>query len=143
MSARTKKPGGLRSWLPWHAFHGLGVPWRAQDLRDMSPRDVRYNALVLLAALLVIATCAAAYAVPHVSLLIDLGGGLATATIVLCLTGQWQELRRGLQESGHWPAADVQWGMICQYVLAVLVQAQERRRQRRLTERAASEEAHE
>lgn len=129
--------GWLRGWLPWHAMEGMGLHWRTQDLRDMSPQDVRRNALMLLVIAMVFATCAAALAVPRLSLLIDLAGGLVVATIVLFLTGQWQELRRGLRETGAWPEPGVQCEMMRQYILGVLVQTQKRRRERRATERIA------
>jgi len=143
MKAPTRKRRGWRGWLPWRAFDGLGLDWRAHSdtVRDMSPQDVRRNGLILLVVVLVIATCAGALAVPRLSLLIDLVGALIVASVVLCLTGQWQELRRGLVETGRWPSADVQLHMIRQYVLETLLQAQEHRRQRRLTERNRREEA--
>ncbi len=137
MHGQNKKRGRLRGWLPWHAFDGMGLNWREHrdSVRDMSPRDVRRHALILLVVGLVLATCAAAYALPRISLLIDLGGGLLVAFVVLFLTGQWQELGRGLRETGHWPEPEVQFEMIRQYILDLLVQAQERRRERRALER--------
>ena len=134
----------LRSWLPWHAFDGLGLDWHAHsdDVRDMSPREVRRNGLILLVVGLTVATCAAALAIPSLSLLIDIIGGFVVATVVLFLTGQWQELRRGLIETGHWPTVDVQRRMIRQYILETLVEVQERRRQRRVSEQGRRGEIH-
>lgn len=146
MKVTTKKRYGLRSWLPWHAFDGMGLNWRdyGDDVRDMSLREVRRHALILLVLALVIATCATALALPRVALLIDLAGGVAVATVVLFLTGQWQELRRGLAESGQWPEPRVQFEMIRQYILDALVRAQERRALDRLErQRARREEAQE
>ncbi len=143
MSASKKRRG--RGWLPWRAFDGLSLDWRehVHNIQDMSPREVRYNLLVLLVVALVLVTCVTAYAVPRLSLLIDVVGALLVAMVVLLLTGQWQELRRGLRETGHWPTVDVQLGMIRQYILETLLQTQERRRWRRLRERADREEVDE
>ncbi len=143
MSA-PKKQRGLRSWLPWHAFDGLSLDWRnyRNGIRDMSPREVRRNGLILLVVGLTVATCAAALAIPSLSLLIDIIGGFVVATVVLFLTGQWQELRRGLIETGHWPTVDVQRRMIRQYILETLVEVQERRRQRRVSEQGRRGEIH-
>jgi len=137
MRGKNKKRGRLRGWLPWHAFTGMGLNWREHrdSVRDMSPRDVRHHALMFVVVGLVLATCAAAYALPRISLLIDLGGALLVALVVLFLTGQWQELRRGLRETGHWPEPRVQLEMIRQYMLDLLVQIQDRRRERRALER--------
>lgn len=133
---KKQRRGRLRGWLPWRAFDGMGLNWREHrdSVRDMRPQDVRRHALMLVVVGLVLATCAAAYALPRISLLIDLGGALLVATVVLFLTGQWQELHRGLREAGHWPEAGVQLQMIRQYILDLLMQAQDRRRERRALE---------
>ena len=143
MKMTTKKRHRLRSWLPWHAFDGMGLNWRdhSDDVRDMSPREVWRHALILLVVALVIATCGGALALPRIALLIDFAGGLAVATVVLLLTGQWQELCRGLQETGRWPEPGVQFEMIRQYILDALVQTQERRRERRALERLERQRA--
>lgn len=137
MKMTTKKRHRLRSWLPWHAFDDTGLNWRDHDddIRDMNSREIRHHALILLVVALVIATCAGALALPRIALLIDLAGGVAVATVVLFLTGQWQELCRGLRETGQWPEPGVQFEMIRQYILDALVQTQERRRERRALDR--------
>lgn len=140
MSAPKKRRG--RPWLPWRAFDGLGLEWRAHrgDVAEMSPVEVRHNVLILLIVVLIVLTCAAALALPRLALLIDIVGGLVSAAVVLLLTGQWQELRRGLVETGHWTAVDAQGEKIRQYILVALLRAQEHRRTRREREQAHQEE---
>jgi hypothetical protein len=107
----------------------------------MTAQDIRRHILILLVVALVLATCAGAYLAPHFSLLIDLGGGLLVATVVLFLTGQWQELRRGLIETGHWPTANVQIRMLQQYAAEILATIQERRHWHRQAQKTQREEA--
>src|SRR2546429_391963 len=81
--------------MPWDEFDRIGG-----EVRTLNERT---QGLMLLAGLLVTATVAVSLAVPHLSLLISIAGGLIIVAVLTTATGQWHELRDGLHAAGGVP----------------------------------------
>lgn len=96
----------LSRWMPWSDFTRFG-----REIRDQS------NGLAISVGCLVLATVTASAALPRLSLLISILGGLLMVVVVSLATGQYRELVDGFVEIGGLPSGRVLARLIWQLLL--------------------------
>lgn len=85
----------LRRWQPWYECDRV-----AAELHQLNKRT---HGLMLLVALLAMATVIPSIMAPRFSLAISIAGGLVIIAVITTINGQWRELRDGLQTVGGIP----------------------------------------
>jgi len=136
--SRTRRRAASPGWLPWLAFAGP----RPDRPRPSAPGPARPPArqllLGLFVAALVVVTCAASLALPHLFLPVAAGGGLLIGLTILGASGRIAAFRAGLREveGDAWPDARLQGALLRQYIRDQLIALQQRRADHRAREEA-------
>lgn len=99
----------LSGWMPWSDFTRIG-----HEIREQS------DGIAIPVCGLVLATVIASTALPRLSLLISIVGGLLIVSVVALATGQYRELVDGFTEVGGLPTGMALARLLCQLTLTDL-----------------------
>jgi len=136
--SRTRRRAASPRWLSWLALAGPRRDWPGHSAPGPARPPARQILLGLFVAALVVATCAASLALPHLFLPVSAGGGLLIGLTILGASGRLAAFRVGLREveQGAWPEARLQGALLRQYIRDQLIALQQRRADRRAGEEA-------
>ncbi len=136
--SRTRRRAPSRGWVPWLAFAGPRHDQPGPAAPGLERPPARQLLLDLLVAALVVVTCAASLALPHLFLPVSAGGGLLIGLTILGASGRIAAFRAGLREveGDAWPEARLQGALLRQYIRDQLIALQQWRADRRAREEA-------